>query len=60
MGSATAALTPPMAYTTRSHRQIRAGPFTDTFGLGTDNQIYLNIGNWAKYPRTFMGWARVT
>ncbi len=29
---------------------------TDTFGLGTDSRVYENIGHWAAYPPTFVGW----
>ena len=33
---------------------------TNTFGLGTDNQVYENIGTWASYPPSFSGWGKIT
>jgi hypothetical protein len=39
---------------------VGVGSTTYTFGLGTDNQVYRNIGTWTSYPPTFSGWAKVT
>lgn len=39
---------------------VGAGSTTYTFGLGTDNQVYRNIGTWTSYPPTFSGWTKVT
>lgn len=32
-------------------------PTTYTFGLGTNSQVYKNIGTWATSPPTFSGWS---
>jgi hypothetical protein len=39
---------------------VAAGSTTYTFGLGTDSQVYRNIGTWTAYPPTFSGWVKVT
>lgn len=33
---------------------------TLTFGLGTDNQVYENVGTWTSYPPAFGGWKLVS
>ncbi len=35
---------------------VAGKPTTYTFGLGTDNQVYYNVGTWASYPPSFSGW----
>jgi hypothetical protein len=35
-------------------------PMTLTFGLGTDNRIWENIGTWGAYPPDFNGWKLTT
>jgi hypothetical protein len=39
---------------------VGVGSTTYTFGLGTDSQVYRNIGTWTGYPPTFSGWTKVT
>jgi hypothetical protein len=39
---------------------VAGNPTTYTFGLGTDNQVYQQVGTWAPDLPSFSGWSGIT
>ena len=39
---------------------VAGNPTTFTFGLGTDNQVYEEVGTWAPGEPSFSGWTKIT